>query len=127
MRAFISHKKGIPLRPGRIGMTRYMFAVIETGGKQYLIKTGDTLKIEKLEVEEGKDVVFDKILLLASEDGKDVKIGTPYLAGVEISATVEKQGRSKKIRVVKFKNKIRYKKVQGHKQHFTRVKVKEVK
>ncbi|MFZ2190259.1 MAG: 50S ribosomal protein L21 [Candidatus Magasanikiibacteriota bacterium] len=104
-----------------------MFAVIETGGKQYLIKTGDTLKIEKLAVEEGKDMVFDKILLLASEDGKDVKIGTPYLAGVEIAATVEEQGRNKKVRVVKFKNKIRYKKVYGHKQHFTKVKVKEVK
>jgi len=103
-----------------------MFAVIETGGKQYLIKTGDTLKIEKLPVETGKEVVFDKVLLLANEDGKDVKLGTPYLDGVSIAATVEEQGRSKKIRVVKFKRKVRYKRVHGHRQHFTKVKVKEV-
>lgn len=104
-----------------------MFAVIETGGKQYLIKTGDTLKIEKLDVEVGKAVEFDKVLLLAKEDGSDVKIGTPYLEGVSIAADVEDQGRNKKIRVVKFKRKVRYKKVYGHRQHFTKVKVKEVK
>ncbi|MBU2542262.1 50S ribosomal protein L21 [Patescibacteria group bacterium] len=103
-----------------------MFAVIETGGKQYLIKTGDTLKVEKLSVEAGKEVVFDKVLLLAKEDGTDVKIGTPYLDGVSIAADVEEQGRSKKIRVVKFKRKIRYKKVHGHRQHFTKIKVKKV-
>lgn len=103
-----------------------MFAVIETGGKQYLIKTGDTLKVEKLDVEVGKDVVFDKVLLLAKEDGTDVKIGTPYLDGVSIAAKVEEQGRGKKIRVVKFKRKVRYKRVIGHRQHFTKLKVKEV-
>lgn len=104
-----------------------MFAVIETGGKQYLIKTGDSLKIEKLEVEAGKEVVFDKVLLLAKEDGTDVKIGKPYLSGVSIAANVEVQGRGKKIRVVKFKNKVRYKRTNGHRQPFTQVKVKEVK
>lgn len=104
-----------------------MFAVIETGGKQYLIKTGDSLKVEKLEVEAGKEMVFDKVLLLAKEDGTDVKIGKPYLAGVSIAADVEAQGRGKKIRVVKFKNKIRYKRTNGHRQPFTQVKVKEVK
>ena len=104
-----------------------MFAVIETGGKQYLIKTGDTLKIEKVDVEAGKEVVFDKVLLLAKEDGTDVKIGTPYLEGVSIAATVEEQGRSKKLRVVKFKRKVRYKRVIGHRQHFTKIKVKEIK
>ncbi|MBT4120716.1 MAG: 50S ribosomal protein L21 [Candidatus Magasanikbacteria bacterium] len=104
-----------------------MFAVIETGGKQYLIKTGDTLKVEKLDVEAGKDVVFDKVLLLAKEDGTDVKIGTPYLDGVSIAATVEEQTRDKKIRVVKFKRKVRYKRVIGHRQHKTKIKIKEVK
>ncbi len=103
-----------------------MFAVIETGGKQYLIKTGDTLKIEKLEVEVGKDVVFEKVLLLAKEDGTDVKIGTPYLDGVSISALVEEQTRDKKIRVVKFKRKVRYKRVHGHRQHKTKIKIKKV-
>ncbi len=104
-----------------------MFAVIETGGKQYLIKTGDSLKVEKLDTEAGKEVVFDKVLLLAKEDGSDVKIGTPYLDGVSIAATVEEQGRSRKLRVVKFKRKVRYKRVRGHRQHFSKVKVKEVK
>lgn len=103
-----------------------MFAVIETGGKQYLIETGKTLKVEKLDAEPGKDVVFDKVLLLAKDDGSDVKIGTPYLDGVSIAATVEEQGRGKKIRVVKFKRKVRYKRVIGHRQHFTKVKVQEV-
>lgn len=101
-----------------------MFAVIETGGKQYLVKTGDVLKIEKLEVEAGKEVVFDKVLLTANDDGTDVKIGTPYLSGVSISANVEQQGRADKIRVVKYKNKVRYKRVIGHRQDFTKVKVK---
>jgi len=103
-----------------------MFAVIETGGKQYLIKTGDTLKIEKLEGEAGADIVFDKVLLLAKEDGSDVKIGTPYLDGVSVAATVETQTRDKKMRVVKFKRKVRYKRVQGHKQAKTKVKIKKV-
>lgn len=103
-----------------------MFAVIETGGKQYLVKTGETLKIEKLEAAVGTDVMFDTVLMLADEDGKNVQIGTPYLDGVSVSATVESQTRDKKIRVVKFKRKVRYKKVHGHRQHVTRVKVKAI-
>lgn len=100
-----------------------MLAVIETGGKQYLVKTGEALKIEKLVAKEGEKLVFDKILLTANDDGSNVKIGQPYLEGVEISASVEKQGRSKKIRVEKYKRKVRYHKVHGHRQHFTKVKV----
>lgn len=103
-----------------------MFAVIETGAKQYLIKTGDVVKIEKLDVEPGKEVVFDRVLLTASEDGTDVKIGAPYLSGVSITATVESQIRTKKIVIVKFKNKVRYRRSQGHKQKMTKVKVKAV-
>lgn len=103
-----------------------MFAVIETGAKQYLIKTGDVVKIEKLDVEPGKEVVFDRVLLTASEDGSNVKIGTPYLSGVSIAATVESQIRTKKINIVKFKNKVRYRRSQGHKQRMTKVKVKNV-
>lgn len=103
-----------------------MFAVIETGGKQYLVKTGDSLKIEKLDAEVGNNVVFDKVLMLASEDGSDVKIGKPYLEGVSIGATVEEQTRNKKVRVVKFKRKVRYKKVHGHRQHVTKVKLASI-
>ncbi len=104
-----------------------MFAVIQTGGKQYLIKSGQTLKIEKLDVEPGKEVVFEKVLLLAKEDGSDVQIGTPYLEGVSVAATVESQTRDKKIRVVKFKRKVRYKRVIGHRQKKTKVKIGTVK
>jgi len=104
-----------------------MFAVIETGGKQYLIETGSIMKIEKLEAESGKDVVFDKVLLIANDDGTSVKMGAPYIDGASIAATVQEQGRSKKIRIVKFKNKVRYTRNRGHRQSFTKVKVKDVK
>lgn len=88
-----------------------------------MVKSGEAVKIEKLDAEPGKAHVFEKVLLVAKDDGTDVKIGTPYLEGVSISADVEVQGRSKKIRVVKFKNKIRYKRVRGHRQAFTKVKI----
>lgn len=99
-----------------------MIAVIETGGKQYLIKTGDTIKIEKLLAKEGEKVVFDKVLLTAKDDGSGAKIGKPYL-DMTVEAVVEMQGRAKKIRVEKFKRKIRYHKVYGHRQPFTKIKI----
>jgi len=104
-----------------------MFAVIETGGKQYLVQKDQVLKIEKLEVEQGKEVTFDKVLLLAEDDGSDVKIGTPYLEGESVVASCEGQGRSRKLRVVKYKRKTRYKRVHGHRQYETTVQFGEVK
>ncbi len=101
-----------------------MLAVIQTGGKQYLVKSGDRLKIEKIAGEAGADVTFDSVLLTASDDGSGVKIGNPFLSGVAVKAVVAKQGRDKKIRVVKYKRKVRYHKVHGHRQHFTVVEVK---
>lgn len=101
-----------------------MFAVIETGGKQYLVKTGAAIKIEKLKAEAGKEFVFDKVLLTANDDGSDVKIGTPYLDGVAVKAEVLEQGRAKKVLVVKYKRKVRYTRNRGHRQHFTKVKIK---
>ncbi|MDD2757919.1 MAG: 50S ribosomal protein L21 [Patescibacteria group bacterium] len=100
-----------------------MFAVIATGGKQYLIKTGLSLKIEKLPKAEGEKVVFDKVLLTANDDGGNVKIGTPYLEGVAIEATLVKQGHHKTVRVEKFKRKVRYHKVHGQRQKFSEVKI----
>ena len=100
-----------------------MIAVIETGSKQYLIQTGQALKIEKLPVAENDKYVFDKVLLKTTkEDGSDVKIGTPYLEGETVEVTVEKQGRARKIKVLKFKRKTRYTKRHGHRQEFTQVK-----
>lgn len=100
-----------------------MFAVIETGGKQYLVETGKQLKIEKLPGAVGDSIVFDKVLMLAHDDGSTVKLGTPYLEGTTVSGVIAEQGRDKKIRVVKFKRKVRYKRVRGHRQHFTKVKI----
>jgi len=100
-----------------------MLAVIATGGKQYLIKTGEELKIEKLLAKEGETVTFEEVLLTANDDGSNVKLGKPFVEGVSITATVVKQGRAKKVRVEKFKRKVRYHKVYGHRQPFSAVKV----
>lgn len=99
-----------------------LIAVIETGGKQYLIVPGQTLRIEKLPIEEGKEVIFDKILL-TSQGGKTV-IGTPYIEGATISATVEMQGRARKIRIMRYHSKTRTRRRKGHRQPFTQVKLK---
>jgi len=103
-----------------------MFAVILTGGKQYLVKEGDTLRVEKLDAEKGSTVEFDKVLLTATEDGADVKLGAPFMEGTKVTATVEEQGRDKKVRVVKYKRKIRYKRVFGHRQPFTKIKIASI-
>ncbi len=100
-----------------------MLAIIATGGKQYLVKTGDTIRVEKLIAEEGGKLVFDKVLLTAKDDGSDVKLGMPYLDGVTLNATVLKQGKGRTIRVEKFKRKVRYHKVHGQRQRFTEVKI----
>ena|SRR3989338_1633921 len=101
-----------------------MYAVIATGGKQYLVKTGDVLKIEKLPVAEGGKVVFDKVLLTAKDDGTDVKVGKPYVEGATVEAVLEKQGKERTLRVEKFKRKVRYHKVRGQRQRFSQVKIK---
>ncbi len=100
-----------------------MLAVIATGGKQYLVKTGNVIKVEKLDVKEGDTIKFDQVLLVADEDGENTKIGTPTLVGVTVSALVTKQGKHPTIRVEKFKRKVRYHKVHGQRQRFTEVKI----
>lgn len=100
-----------------------MYAVIETGGKQYLVKTGDVIKVEKLVVEEGKKFTFDKILLTAADSGADVKVGAPYVAGATVTAEVLKQSKYPTVRVEKFKRKVRYHKVHGARQRYTELKV----
>ena len=100
-----------------------MLYVIATGGKQYLVKTGAVLKVEKLKAEVGQTVAFDKVLLTAADDGSNVQVGRPYLAGLAVSANVLKQGKSRTVRVEKFKRKVRYHKVHGQRQRFTEVKI----
>ena len=101
-------------------------AVIAAGGKQYVVAPGDTLKVEKLEAEKGAKISFE-VMLVADEDGTTVTVGTPLVKGATVSATVLEQGRAKKVMVVKFKNKVRYKRNAGHRQPFTSVKIDEVK
>ncbi|MBI5728309.1 MAG: 50S ribosomal protein L21 [Candidatus Magasanikbacteria bacterium] len=98
-----------------------MLAIIETGGKQYLVKSGDTIKVESLDIPVGQKFTFDKVLLTANDNGADLKIGAPYLTDVAVPATVAAQGRAKKILVVKYKRKVRYRRMRGHRQHFTSV------
>lgn len=102
-----------------------MFAIIETGGKQYKVATDDILKVEKLAEAKAKgEVVFDKVLLVA--DGEKVKVGTPYLEGATVTAKFEKEGRDKKIVVIKYKAKSRYRIKSGHRQPFTKVKISKI-
>ena len=100
------------------------FAVIKTGGKQYIVKPGQKLKIEKLDAKEGDKFVFDEVLL-KSEDG-EVKVGAPLISGVKVEAEVLKQGRNKKIIVFKYHAKTRYRKKKGHRQYFTEVKINKI-
>ena len=98
------------------------FAIIETGGKQYIVKEGESLNVELLEsVKDGDTVVFDKVLLIKTD--KETKIGTPILEGVTIEAKCEGNGREKKVSVVRYRSKSRYFKPRGHRQPFTKVTV----
>ncbi len=98
-----------------------MQAVIETGGKQYIVKEGDELTVEKLTAEEGQEVVLDKVLAIL--DGKNSRFGTPTLEGATVKAQVTGQGKGKKIRVFKYKPKRNERKLNGHRQSETTLKV----
>ena len=96
-------------------------AVIKTGGKQYKVQAGDVLKVEKLPGEKAGKVTFAEVFLVA--DGEKVEVGQPTVGGKTVTAEILEQGIDKKIRVIKYKAKTRYKKVHGHRQHFTKVKI----
>ncbi len=101
--------------------------MILTGGKQYQVSVGDTLKIEKIkgDFKKGDKVVFDRVLLV--DDGKDTTIGAPYIDGAKVEAVFEEAGKNKKIEVVKYKAKSRYYKRRGHRQPFFKVKIQAIK
>lgn len=101
-----------------------MYAIIETGGKQYKVSEGDSIFIEKLEVEEGAAVTFDKVLVVA--DGENVKIGAPLVSGATVTANVVKNGKAKKIYVFKMKRKKNYRRKKGHRQPFTKVVIEKI-
>ncbi len=94
-----------------------MYAVIQTGGKQYRVSEGDTVKVEKLVAEAGTSIDLDQVLMVA--DGDDIKVGTPYLTGGCVTATVESHGRAQKVKIVKFRRRKHYLKRQGHRQWYT--------
>ncbi|HBP00142.1 MAG: 50S ribosomal protein L21 [Candidatus Uhrbacteria bacterium GW2011_GWA2_41_10] len=102
-----------------------MFAIIRTGGKQYEVQEGQELKIEKLELEVGATMEFD-VLLLADEEGKDVKVGTPLVSGAKVKAKVLEHGKADKVSVVKYKAKSRYRRNVGHRQPFTKIKIEKI-
>jgi large subunit ribosomal protein L21 len=98
-----------------------MYAVIQTGGKQYRVEEGATLKIEKLELGTGDSVEFDKVLMVQSGDA--VKVGQPYVEGGKVTATVLSQGRHKKVKIIKFRRRKHHMKQMGHRQYFTEVQI----
>lgn len=101
-----------------------MYAIFESGGKQYKVSEGESCKVEKLPAEAGSEVVFDKVLLVQDED--NVSIGTPYVEGASISGRVLSHGKGKKIIVFKYKPKKNYRRKQGHRQPFTLVKIDKI-
>jgi large subunit ribosomal protein L21 len=103
------------------------FAVIKTGGKQYKVAVGDSVKIEKITgvFKEGDKVTFDKVLLV--DNGKDTTIGTPTIKGAEVKATISEIGRAAKVTVIHYKQKSRYFKKNGHRQPFFKVKIDSIK
>ena len=102
-----------------------MYAIIESCGKQYKVAEGDVVFFEKLDVEEGKKVTFDKVILV-SEDGK-VEVGNPYVKGIKVEGKVVSHGKAKKIIVFKMKAKKNYRRKQGHRQPYTKVEITGIK
>jgi large subunit ribosomal protein L21 len=102
-----------------------MYAVFRTGGKQYRAAKGDVLRLEKIEAEEGASVDFDDVLLIG--DGSDIKVGNPVIAGGSVSAKVLRQGKSRKVPVVKFKRRQNYLRQGTHRQFFTEVEITGIK
>jgi large subunit ribosomal protein L21 len=98
-----------------------MYAVIQTGGKQYRVQEGTYLKIEKLELNTGDSVEFDKVLMVQS--GEDVKVGLPFLEGGKVTATVLSQGRHDKIKIIKFRRRKHHMKQMGHRQYYTEIQI----
>jgi len=101
-----------------------MYAVIQTGGKQYRVSEGLTLKVEKLDIAEGDSVDIDKVLMVTN--GDDVKIGAPYVDGGKVTAKVISHGRGKKVKIIKFRRRKHHMKRQGHRQSFTELEITKI-
>ena len=101
-----------------------MYAIIKTGGKQYKVKEGQMIKVEKLDAEEGDQITFDKVLQYSDNEG--YKFGKPYIEDAEVSGKVLEQGKNKKVVVLKYKPKRRYYKKTGHRQPYTKVLIEDI-
>ncbi len=102
------------------------YAVIATGGKQYTVKPGQKYKIEKIPGELGGNIVFSKESVLLVKDGEEISIGTPYLEKATVEATIVQHGRGKKITIIKFKRRKKYRRKQGHRQDFTEIQITKI-
>ena len=98
-----------------------MYAVIQAGGKQYRVKEGQTLKLEKLDLDSGAEIEFDKVLMIKSDDG--LKVGSPFIESGRVTAEVRSQGRHDKINILKFKRRKHHMKQMGHRQYYTEVQI----
>lgn len=101
-----------------------MYAVVNTGGKQYKVKAGDILRVEKLPGEVGSPVTFDRVMMVA--DGEEVSVGQPLLEKISVKGTIVEQGKAKKVIVFKYKRRKRFRRKQGHRQTFTAVKIDSI-
>lgn len=98
-----------------------MYALIKTGGKQYRVEEGQTLKVEKIDAEPGASVTLDKVLMIA--DGDNITVGAPYVQGSSVNATVKNQARARKVEIVKFRRRKHYRRQMGHRQYFTELQI----
>ena len=101
-----------------------MYAVIETGGKQYRVQEGDVISVEKLNVSAGDKVTLDKVMFLS--DGKTLQVGAPFVDGAKVEATAVENGKGQKVIIFKFKSKKDYRKKQGHRQPYTMLKIEKI-
>lgn len=102
-----------------------MYAVIKSGGKQYRVQEGDTIKVEKIAAKEGDSIKIEDVLLIA--DGDEVKVGTPLVKGASVSAMVKSQARAPKIKIIKFKRRKHYRRQMGHRQAYTELAITGIK
>jgi large subunit ribosomal protein L21 len=102
-----------------------MYAVVSTGGKQYRVAEGDLCRIEKLDAEEGASVEIDKVLMIA--DGDNINIGTPFVDGGKVTATIKAHGRANKVEIMKFRRRKHHQKKTGHRQYYTDIEITAIK
>ena len=102
-----------------------MYAIVATGGKQYRVKEGEKLRVEKLSADAGDKVVLDQVLLVG--EGEDVKVGAPYLKGATVTATVTENGRGDKVKIVKFRRRKHSRRTMGHRQSYTEIEITGIK